>query len=350
MSSPESNGPYVSIIILNFNGGSTILECIRSVFKTTNCKFEVILVDNNSSDNSQELCKKEFPEIILIQNKESMGMTARNHGIKNARGNFVVFLDSDTVVEPNWLSKFLESFKEHGEGLYQPKLLEKQRPTTINSAGNMLNIFGLAYSRGKGEEDIGQYDRFQRVSYTSGACTFTSLEIINKIGEIDPIFFAYHDDVNYGWRAALQGIPSYYEPKITIYHYGSPILKWSKTKFFLLERNRWICLLTLYSKNTLFKIFPLLIIVEFGVLLFFISKRMALMKLKAFFSIVRLCRKLEQRRKKLEKDRRVSDVDVIKSFVDHFYITPLSSGDISTSKVNSIISSLSKHARKIINA
>jgi GT2 family glycosyltransferase len=350
MPHPETSEPYISIIILNFNGGNTVLECIRSVFKTTNCKFEVILVDNNSSDNSQELCKKEFPEIILIQNKENTGMTARNQGIKNAKGNFVVFLDSDTIVEPNWLSKFLESFKEHGEGLYQPKLLEKQRPTIINSAGNMLNIFGLAYSRGKEEEDSGQYDSFQRVSYTSGACTFTSLEIINKIGEIDPIFFAYHDDVDYGWRAALQDVPSYYEPKITVYHYGSPILKWSPTKFFLLERNRWVCLLTLYSRSTLLKIFPLLILVEFGVLLFFISKGMGLMKLKSFFSIMRLCRKLEQRHKKLEKDRKVSDVDIIKSFVDHFYITPISSGEISTSRVNSIISSLDKRARKIINA
>lgn len=340
---------FISIIILNYNGGNTILDCVESVFKTVECKFEVILIDNNSSDNSHLLCQEKFPEIILIQNDQNIGLSGRNFGINKAKGNFIVFLDSDTLVEPGWLSSFLKSYKEHGEGLYQPKLLDMKNPKIINSAGNMINLFGQAFSRGKGETDKGQYDDFQRISYTSGACTFTTFEVVKKIGQIDPLFFAYHDDVDYGWRGALQNIPSYYEPKISIYHKGSQTLQWSSKKFYFLERNRWICLLTLYSRKTLLKLLPILILVEFGTLIFFIKKHMTLMKLRSFFSIIKLSKKIEFKRKSIVKERKVSDVEVIKNFVDEFDVMSIMSDESSQKHVNSIINNLNKRARKVIN-
>ena len=159
-----------------------LTECIESIFKSNYSEIEVILIDNNSSDNSHNHCKSKFPQINLIENNENLGMSARNIGINNANGKFVVFLDSDTVVEKNWLSILLERFRENGDGLYQAKLLDRHDRTIINSAGNMINIFGLGYSRGKGEIDNGTYDIFQEVSYTSGACTFSSKEIFKKIG------------------------------------------------------------------------------------------------------------------------------------------------------------------------
>ena len=69
---------------------------------------------------------------------------------------------------------------------------------------------------GKGEKDAGKFDKFQTISYSSGACTFTKLHTMKKIGLISKLFFAYHDDVDYGWRAAMMNIPSYYEPKSII--------------------------------------------------------------------------------------------------------------------------------------
>jgi len=232
--------PLVSIIILNYNGGKIIIDCLESLFKTIDCDFEVILIDNGSSDNSHHKCKELFPEVKLIENKKNIGMAARNNGIKNSKGNFIVFLDSDTIVDPKWLKFLLESYNKHGEGLYQPLFLEKERKNIISSAGNMINILGLAISIGRGEEEQGQYNEFKKISYTPGACTFASIKTMKKIGDIEPIFFAYHDDLDYGWRGQLLDISSYYEPNSIVYHYGSSTLKWSSKKFFLLERNRWI--------------------------------------------------------------------------------------------------------------
>jgi GT2 family glycosyltransferase len=340
---------FVSIIILNYNGGNILLECMKSIHETEGCKYEIILIDNNSNDNSHVICKEKFPDIILIKNDDNIGMSARNIGIKKAKGNFIVLLDSDTVVERNWLIHFINSYKKNNEGLYQPKLLEKERPNIINSAGNMINIFGLAYSRGKGEVDSGQYDNFQRISYTSGACTFSSLNTMKKIGEIDHILFAYHDDVDYGWRASLLGVPSYYEPEVIVYHHGSSTLKWSPKKFFLLERNRWICLLTLYSQKTLAKIFPLLILVEIGMLFFFIKRRMGIIKLKAFFSLIKIHKEIRIRRERMMKSRSVSDKIIIKNFVDDFWLPSATINEDSAKRVDSIMRMLNKQARKIIN-
>ena len=341
------NEPFVSIIVINFNGGDIVYECINSIYETVMNRFEIILIDNKSSDNSSEKCKKKWPEIKLIQNDENIGLTARNIGIKEVKGEFIVFLDSDTVVTKGWLENLIQSFKQNGDGLYQPKLLEKNRPDVINSAGNMINILGMGFSRGKGEKDNGQYEKFQEIGYTSGACTFTTTKIIKKIGKINKIFFSYHDDLDYGWRGWLQKIPSYYEPKSVVYHLGSPTLKWSGKKFYFLERNRWICLLYLYSTSTILKIFPILIILEIGIFFYFLTKGYGKEKFRALVSIFKLRKQIKESKNEIAKLKNISDKEVIKHFVNDFEF-PLNLAQSSSKITNKVIEFLSKFSRIII--
>lgn len=349
LSDYKNTDTLASIIILNYNGGKLILDCIESICKTKDCNYEIILIDNCSSDDSHNICKEKFPQIILFKNEKNIGMSARNIGIENAKGNFVVFLDSDTKVEPDWLIHFFDSYKQHGDGLYQPKFLKMDQPNFIDSAGNMINIFGLAYARGKGEHDDAQYDKFQTISYAAGACIFSSMSIIKKIGEIDDIFFAYHDDVDYGWRALLLGIKSYYEPKVVVYHFGSPTFQWSSQKFFLLERNRWICILTLYSTKTIAKISPFLFLIEIGMFFFFLRHNMTLAKMQTYVSLIKMRTKIKKRRKRMELTRSFDDKVVIRSFVDDFWL-PTYRIERRTSKiVNSWFITLNKMARKLID-
>lgn len=351
-SKSEKSDPFVSIIILNYNGGDYILDCIESVFKTVGCKFEVILIDNASTDNSSNICKEKFPEIILFQNTKNIAMAARNIGIDNANGDFIVFLDADTTVEPNWLVSLIASYKEHGDGLYQGKLLEKGRPDILGGCGNMTNIFGFGFARGRGDFNVGKYDNFEMISFPTGACTFSSSKVIKKIGHVDEnnLFFLMLDDLDYGWRGWLLGIPSYYEPKSIVYHLGSSVLKWSPQKFFFLERNRWICLLTLYSTKTLVKIFPFLILVEMGIFFFLLKKGLGTTKIKAFFSLLKMYPAIQKRRKEIMKNRKLTDKEIIKHFVDYLDIPRPIADKHSTKFFNSIIISLSRAARKIINS
>ena len=340
--------PLISIVIINYNGIDYLLDCIDSVFKTTNSNFEVILIDNNSSDNSSELCKEKYSEIRLYKNNVNLAMAARNKGIDEAKGDFIVFLDADTVVESNWLEILLKSYKKHGNGLYQGKLLKKNDHSIIESCGDMTNIFGTGFARGRGQKDKNQFEKFQKISFPVGACTFSSTKTFKEIGYVDEssLFFLMLDDLDYGWRAWMLDIPSYYEPKCIIYHVGSPILQWSSKKFFFMERNRWICLLSLYSKKTLFKIFPFLVLYDFGILLFLSSKNMGFVKVKAFFSLLGMISKLKKRRKLLQNKRKIEDFKIIKNFVNDVDI-PLGF-DSPSSFFSSIARKLNEKARQQI--
>ena len=338
----------VSIIILNYNGGKLLEECIESIIEHTNCEYEIILIDNASTDNSHKECKKKFLEIQLVEKTENLGMSSRNDGIKIAKGQFITLLDSDTIVTDNWMQSLLESYTKHGPGLYQPKLLDKNNIKKINSAGNWINILGIGFSNGKGDNDSEKYNKFETISYTSGACTFSSTEIFRKIGDVDEIFFAYHDDLDYGWRAQLQGIPCYYEPTSIVCHYGSPTLQWSKKKFYLLERNRWICLLSCYSTKTVLKLFPALFVIEIGMMIYFIITGLGISKIKATFSIIKLHSDIKNRKEKIQKTRKIKDRNIIKKFSDDFFIPTNIAEGIAAKMFTTVIKNISKIARKII--
>ena len=345
---PENS--LVSVVILNYNGIQYIENCLKSVFRTTGCKFEVILIDNGSTDDSAVICKEKFPLIRLFQNKENLAMFARNIGIDHANGEFIVFLDSDATVDPCWLQNLIKSYLIHGIGLYQGKILETDNPTIIGSSGNLLNIFGFGYARGNGEKDIGQYEEFEQISFPVGACLFSSLETIKKIGYFDEsnLLYLMYDDVDYGWKALSLGIPSFYEPKSIVYHPGSTNSKLNSHTMFLLERNRWICLMSYYSTKTLVKIFPIFFLLEFSLFLFLLRKGMGLAKIKAFFSLLKMSSSIKHRKIQLNKKRKLSDNEITSHFVDEIFLPEIMIKNKFSFFVGYVIKNLSKLARSII--
>jgi GT2 family glycosyltransferase len=340
---------FVSIVIMNYNGLDYILNCLDSVFKTKGCKFEVLLIDNNSNDSSHKICKEKYSQIRLFENKENLAMAARNIGIDNAKGEFIVFLDSDATVDPYWIQNFIKSYLEHGSGLYQGKILETDNPEIIGSSGNLLNIFGFGYARGNGEKDNGQYEKFEQISFPVGACLFSSLEIIKKIGYFDEsnLLYLMYDDVDYGWKALAYGIYSFYEPNSIVYHPKSTSSKLNSHKMFLLNRNRWICLLSYYSTKTLMKLFPLLLLIEFGLFLFLIIKGMGVVKIRSFFSLLKMYPSIKQRKIQLNKRKKLTDDDMISHFVDEITMPEMMNKN-KLSFFFSIVTSLSKFARNLI--
>jgi len=349
MTTKELN-PLVSIITLNYNAGDLLFDCIESILKTNYDNYEIILVDNASKDKSHKICKEKFKQIILIENDKNLGYCEGNNvGIRQAKGEYIVILNPDTIVEPNWLIELINSFKAHGEGLYQPKFLATTNHKMLLSTGNMIQLFGFGYSRSKGEVDTNQFDAPEIIGYASGTCLFTSIKIMNKLEMFDSFLFAFHDDLDLGWRAAQMGIKSYYVPKSIVYH---PVegysFKWSSFKFYLMERNRLYCLLTHYSRSTLYKMLPALIIIEIVVFFFYLKKGLAKQKLKASINIIKNSNKINQRYKKLEKEKIVSDKEVIKNFTDEIAVPQWVLKKESSEFFNNFMKKLSKLTRKFI--
>ena len=312
----EYSNPLVSIIILNYNAGDLLLDCINSIQKSTYTNYEIILVDNISKDNSHKKCKEQFPSIKLIENSENFGYCEGNNiGLRIAKGQFIVILNPDTIVDSFWLEELLKAYQTNGEGIYQPKFLATTDHSMLLSTGNMIQIFGFGFSRSKGDIDKKQYEDLEKINYASGTCLFTSKYILEKIGFFDPFLFAFHDDLELCWRGAINKINSFYVPKSIVYH---PIegtsFKWNPIKFKLMERNRKYCLLTLYDRQTFFKMLPPLILVDLAVFFFYLSKGLIKMKILADIEILKNFKIINKKYSQNQKIKDVSDKEIISYF------------------------------------
>ena len=339
----------VSVIVLNYNAGELLLNCIESIKKSAYKNLEIIVVDNISTDKSQETCKEKYSDIKLIQNDENFGYCEGNNiGIRAAKGDYIIILNPDTIVESNWIEELISAYSEFGEGLYQPKILSLNEKQVLQSTGNMLHVFGFGFAKDKGRKDEGIGEEIKKIGYASGTCLFTSRNVLDKVGLLDSFLFLYHDDLDLGWRASQIGINSYYVPKSKIYHVESYSLKWSAKKFYWLERNRKYCLLTHYSKNTYAKMYSSLCLVDLFVWFFYISKGFLGAKIKAELDIRRNRKFIETKYQELEEKKTVPDEKIIQEFPDEIFVPTNVSDNFMNGSFNSILSKLSKKVKKKI--
>jgi len=339
--------PLVSIIILNFNAGKLLLNCIESLTKLAYQNIELIIVDNVSTDNSQNQSKEKFPQVKLIQNEKNSGYCGGNNvGIKNANGEFIIILNPDTIVESNLIEELLDAYNIHGEGLYQPKILSLEDKTILQSTGNMIHVFGFGFARDKGNQDNNEIKETTKIGYAAGTCLFALKETFLKLKLFDEFLFLYHDDLDIGWRASQKEINSYIVPQTTIYHAESYSLKWSKKKFFWLERNRRYCLMTHYSPNTLKIIKKELWITELLIWAVYFSKGYLTAKIKAELELRKNKKFIIKKQIEIENEKRISDVELIKTFPDRIEIPKFVSNNFQSQWFLNIIENLSKKAKE----
>ena len=215
----------VSVVILNFNGKKFLSKCLSSLFKSDYPNFEVILVDNASTDESIELVQRyfcQYSNLRIICNNRNLGFAEGNNiGAKAAKGKYVVFLNNDTEVDPEWLKELvmvLES--DETIGAAQSKLLLFDRKT-IDSAGDFINFYGKGWMRGCGEEDKDQYDRIDEIFSARGAGMIVRRQILRKVDYFDSDFFMICEDIDLCWRVRLNGYKVVFVPRSIIYHFGS---------------------------------------------------------------------------------------------------------------------------------
>jgi GT2 family glycosyltransferase len=214
----------VSIVILNYNGKKFLSKCLDSVSKTNYPNFEVILVDNASTDGSAESEVKSLnlSNLKVIHNTRNLGFAEGNNiGARSANGDYVVFLNNDTVVDPEWLKELVSVMEsDRNIGAAQSKLIQFDRKT-IDSTGDFINFYGRGWLRGYGEEDKGQYDQKTEIFSARGAGMIVRKQILNKIDYFDSTFFMVCEDIDLCWRIRLNGYTVAFVPKSIIYHFGS---------------------------------------------------------------------------------------------------------------------------------
>lgn len=212
--------PTFSIIIPNWNGLNHLETCLHSIMVQSITDYEVIVVDNGSSDGSQEFIKDNFPEIKLIELDHNRGFTgACNLGFKHASGNFIVLLNNDTETEPDWLENLQSGFKRYPRaGILASKIMLYDKRNHYHAAGDFYQINGIPGNRGVWQEDLGQYDSEEQVFSACGAAAAYRREMLDEIGFLDDRFYFSCEDIDLGWRAQLAGWEAVYIPTAVIYH------------------------------------------------------------------------------------------------------------------------------------
>lgn len=210
--------PLATILIVNYNGGKVLLECLRSLNKLVYPNFETVLVDNGSTDDSVDKVKK-F-KIQLVESRSNLGFAGGNNlAFKHAKGKYIVLLNGDTEVEPNWLGKLVEfAEKTPKAGIFSSRVMFFDDKKVFNSAGGLCDIYGFSPLRGTFDKDIGQYNKPIPVFYAHGAAMMIRREVIEKIGFLDEDYFIYHEEFDFCWRAWLAGYEVYYVPNAVAYH------------------------------------------------------------------------------------------------------------------------------------
>lgn len=212
-----------AVVIPNWNGIQFLEDCLRSLVGQTH-SARIIVVDNGSTDGSQDRVRAHFPELTLLSLPENRGFAgAVNAGIATALDedvDYVALLNNDALARPDWLERLIATAEEHPEaGVVTSKLLLEDR-LHIDSTGDFYSSWGWAYPRGRDELDTGQYDGLEQreVFCGSGGASLLRARMLVEVGLFDEDYFAYLEDQDLGFRAQLTGWKARYEPGAVAYH------------------------------------------------------------------------------------------------------------------------------------
>lgn len=212
--------PLVSVIIPHWNGLEHLPTCLAALQRQTYTAHEVILVDNGSTDGSQDYVRRHFPGVRLLELGRNLGFTgACNAGYRVARGQFIVLLNNDTEAHPGWLQALVDGFRRYpGAGILASKLLLFDRRDHFHAAGDYYRIDGIPGNRGVWQKDEGQYDQEEDVFGACGAAAAYRRTMLHEIGFLDDAFYFSCEDVDMAWRAQLSGWRVVYLPQAVVYH------------------------------------------------------------------------------------------------------------------------------------
>ena len=229
--------PLTSIIIVNWNAGKYLIDCITSLENQTYKNHEIILVDNASSDSSVELVQKNFPKVHIIKNEENLGFAEGNNiGIKNSKGDFVALFNPDAVADKNWLANLI---------------------SILESSDNIAAVMGKMYYLGDqyGKDRVfctwPKIDAFtampfnfhnnepvSKVDYLSGAAMVVKRDVIDKIGLLDADYFLYFEETDWCAKMLRAGYDLIYSPYAIVWHVVSATISESDKKIYFMERSR----------------------------------------------------------------------------------------------------------------
>ena len=321
-----------AVVILNWNGKKMLEEFLPNVVNYSSSTAQVIIIDNASSDDSNQFIESKFPDIEIVKLKENLGYAGGyNEGLKHIKGRFeyYVLLNSDVEVTQNWITPIVDFMNGNPDvAACQPKIKDfanKNFFEHAGAAGGYIDKYGFPFCRGRIfqslEEDKGQFEENAEVFWASGSCFFVRSEIFHELNGFDADFFAHMEEIDLCWRLKSKGHKIVYFANTSIYHVGGGSLpKSNPRKTFLNFRNVLLMLLKNLPSNTLYiTIFQKLVFDGIAGIKFLFEGDVKdfFAVIKAHMSFYALFFKFKEKRKLLEQ-KRVPNIYNKSVVIQHF--------------------------------
>lgn len=244
-----NNEVAISVLILNWNGKEFLKPLLDSIRRQTIDRgmYEVVVADNNSSDNSVDYIKKQYPEVRIVLNKKNYGYAEGNNlGIDNCRGRYILVLNTDTKIDKDMLKELYKTIEsEKMIGAVVPLMYYMDKSKVICNAGSELTGQDWPVREiGTNQIDSPEYHNMRDISAFCGGAVLLNREMLDKVGLFDSDFFLYFEDSDLSWRGQKQGWKYKINPKAVVYHVskGSTGGEESKTFQYYVPRNRLLIL------------------------------------------------------------------------------------------------------------
>ncbi|MFA6125924.1 MAG: glycosyltransferase family 2 protein [Bacteroidales bacterium] len=241
----ENTFPLVSIISINYNQSAVTCELLESLRKVTYPNYETIIIDNASPTESPDRIGTLFPECKLIKSDKNLGFAGGNNlGIKHSKGEYLLFLNNDTEVDPGFIEPLVNKLKsDPGIGMVSPKIRFYYAPDTIQYAGyTPFNRITLRqHLIGFHEKDAGQYDQAHETFSIHGAAMMVPRSVVRQVGMMTEMFFLYYEEHDWSERIKRAGYRVFYVPESLVLHKESLSTgKDSPLKTYYITRNRFL--------------------------------------------------------------------------------------------------------------
>jgi GT2 family glycosyltransferase len=280
--------------------------------RQTDESVEVIVVDNGSTDGTREYVESAHPWVRIHAIEKNDGYAAANNaGFQVAKGEYLVVLNPDTEVEPDFVSELVDAVNQDGVGLATSRICLFEARDLINACGNDIHLTGLGTCHGLGLP-AHDFDSPASVASVSGCAFMIRREVLDRIGGFDDDYFTYIEDTDLSLRANLAGYRIAFAPKSIAYH--KYVLRMTPQKFYFIERNRRLTLLKNFRLGTLFALLPPLLLT--GLLMWTYALIHGPAYLRAKFQahawIYRNWDLVVEKRRHMQALRQVGDRDVVR--------------------------------------
>jgi len=323
-----TNSSLLSIIIPHFNNYNIIKDCLESLKKITYPNYEIIVIDNCSTDNSYALLQKNHNNLKIYKTDCNLGYSGGcNLGAKFAVGNYLLFLNNDTIHNSDFVEPLIDFLENNNNvACVQPKIKNYKNKKYFDYAGasgGFIDYLVYPFCRGRIfdtiEQDEKQYDTNMKIFWTSGTAFITRKEIFDKVHGFDETLFCHMEEIDYCWKSYIMGYENWIIPQSEIYHKGAQTLSDDNPyKTYLNHRNSIILLLTNFQfTRSIFTFFYrfLLEIVSSIVNLVKFKPITFLYHYKTFLFLFFNYSYLLERRKFIKEIRNITDKEIFKQGV-----------------------------------